>query len=81
MTQHYSVVVEHELNGTFSAWVAGVPRPMKRLLTAFALLVVAAPGLRAENATTTGKFVVEPPTLICLGFEWRLHFLFTSDLM
>ncbi len=25
MIQHYSVVVERELNGTFSAWVAGLP--------------------------------------------------------
>ena len=45
---------------------------MKRLMAACALLVVTAPGLRAENATTPGKFVVEPPTLICLGFEWDI---------
>jgi predicted RNase H-like HicB family nuclease len=25
MTQHYPVVVEREANGTFSAWVAGLP--------------------------------------------------------
>jgi predicted RNase H-like HicB family nuclease len=25
MTQHYSIVVEREANGTFSAWVAGLP--------------------------------------------------------
>jgi predicted RNase H-like HicB family nuclease len=25
VTQHYSVVVERESNGTFSAWVAGLP--------------------------------------------------------
>ncbi|MEO6222597.1 MAG: type II toxin-antitoxin system HicB family antitoxin [Vicinamibacterales bacterium] len=25
MTQHYSVVVERDSNGTFSAWVAGLP--------------------------------------------------------
>ena len=25
MTQHYSVVVEREPNGSFSAWVAGLP--------------------------------------------------------
>ena len=25
MTQHFSVVVEQESNGTFSAWVAGLP--------------------------------------------------------
>src|SRR4030095_8784725 len=43
-----------------------------RLLTVFGVLVVTTPGLRAENATTPGKFVVEPPTLICLGFEWDI---------
>jgi len=25
MTQHYSIVVEREMNGSFSAWVAGLP--------------------------------------------------------
>jgi predicted RNase H-like HicB family nuclease len=25
VTQHYSIVVEREFNGTFSAWVAGLP--------------------------------------------------------
>lgn len=25
MTQHYSIVIERESNGTFSAWVAGLP--------------------------------------------------------
>lgn len=25
MTQHYSVVVEREANGSFSAWVPGMP--------------------------------------------------------
>jgi predicted RNase H-like HicB family nuclease len=25
MTQHYPIVVEREANGTFSAWVAGLP--------------------------------------------------------
>lgn len=25
MTQHYSIIVEREPNGTFSAWVAGLP--------------------------------------------------------
>ena len=25
MTMHYPVIVEHESNGTFSAWVAGLP--------------------------------------------------------
>ena len=45
---------------------------MKSLLAMFAFLVMAAPGLRAENAAKAGVFVVEPPTLICLGFEWQI---------
>jgi hypothetical protein len=45
---------------------------MKTSLAAFALLILTTPGLRAENATTAGRFVVEPATLICLGFEWDI---------
>ena len=30
------------------------------------------PGAQTPNAVTAEKFVVEPPTLICLGFEWEL---------
>ena len=60
---------------------------MKRLMAAIALLVLASPELRAENArkagsprrssqpifaAKAGEFVVEPPTLICLGFEWEI---------
>ena len=29
-------------------------------------------GPPAENATSAGELVVEPPTLICLGFEWTI---------
>src|SRR6516162_7828321 len=25
-----------------------------------------------QNATTTGEFAAEPPTLVSLGFEWRI---------
>src|SRR5437870_13200016 len=28
--------------------------------------------LRAENGVRPGQFVIEPPTLICLGFEWEI---------
>ncbi|HUU29742.1 MAG TPA: hypothetical protein VM123_18210 [archaeon] len=27
----------------------------------------------AENAVTPGRFIVEPPTLVCLGFEWYIE--------
>jgi hypothetical protein len=26
-----------------------------------------------SDAATPGELVVEPPTLICLGFEWRIE--------
>ncbi len=39
----------------------------------YALLVAALAGtVRAQDAVTPGELVVEPPTLICLGFEWRV---------
>jgi hypothetical protein len=45
---------------------------VRHLLAVFALLVLTAPALRAENAVTAKQLIVEPPTLICLGFEWDL---------
>ncbi len=39
------------------------------VLTALALPVLAA---RAADGVTAGELVVEPPTLISLGFEWRI---------
>ncbi|MBI4874029.1 MAG: hypothetical protein HY822_05280 [Acidobacteria bacterium] len=41
---------------------------MKRLIPAVLLL----PSLWADNAVRPGPFVVEPSTLICLGFEWEI---------
>ena len=37
-----------------------------------ALLLLSAPILRAADAVSPGRFVVERPTLICLGFEWQI---------
>jgi hypothetical protein len=45
---------------------------MKRLLCTIALVALTAPALRAENAVRPGEFIIEPPTLICLGFEWAI---------
>src|SRR5580765_6330997 len=45
---------------------------MKHLVSAVAVLLLMTPGLKADNATRPGQFVVEPPTLICLGFEWDI---------
>ena len=36
------------------------------------LMFLASPHLRAEDAVRSGRFVVEPSTLICLGFEWEI---------
>lgn len=48
-------------------------RRMATLLTIIWLLSSAVPGLRqAGNAVTAGDFTVEPPTLLCLGFEWQI---------
>jgi hypothetical protein len=35
-----------------------------------ALLSVSA--VHAENGVRPGRFTVEPPTLICLGFDWAI---------
>jgi len=45
---------------------------MTRLFCTLALVALTAPALRAENGVRPGDFVVEPPTLICLGFEWAM---------
>ncbi|MGA8012328.1 MAG: hypothetical protein WB949_07880 [Candidatus Acidiferrales bacterium] len=51
---------------------------MRRHLAALALLLLSAALVPAraiaqpQNATTAGEFVVEPPTLVSLGFEWRI---------
>src|SRR5829696_991093 len=36
-------------------------------------LLLAAVGAAAENSTTAGRFVVEHPTLVNLGFEWEIR--------
>ncbi|HVW38819.1 MAG TPA: hypothetical protein VHB99_16000, partial [Pirellulales bacterium] len=36
-------------------------------------LLLATAGAEAENATHAGKFVVEHPTLLNLGFEWQIR--------
>jgi hypothetical protein len=40
--------------------------------TSLLLLLAAARAVSAADAVTAGKLVVERPTLICLGFEWRI---------
>src|SRR3954471_6700166 len=36
------------------------------------LSLLLASGLHAANAVTAAQFVIEPATLICLGFEWDI---------
>ena len=45
---------------------------MKKAAVTLALLACTAPTVSAENGTRAGRFVVEPPTLVCLGFEWEI---------
>ena len=45
---------------------------MKRPFCTIAVLVLTAPALRAENGVRLGEFIIEPPPLICLGFEWAI---------
>ncbi|MPY90321.1 MAG: hypothetical protein GEU99_20655 [Luteitalea sp.] len=45
---------------------------MKSLTATFLFVLLTTLGLRAENAVRAGALVVEPPTLICLGFEWEI---------
>jgi hypothetical protein len=42
------------------------------LLVFCAVLLVSSPTLRAQNKTVAGAFTVERPTLVSLGFEWRI---------
>src|SRR5262245_51578465 len=45
---------------------------MKRLIAPCLLLVLVSSTARGGTAVQAGKFIVEPPTLICLGFEWEI---------
>ena len=36
-------------------------------------LILAAMGADAEKSTRVGRFVVEQPTLMNLGFEWEIQ--------
>src|SRR5262245_49544114 len=54
-------------------------RPSKRFPIGFAIVHLAvalcffSPPLLAQNATTAGRFHVEYPTLLNLGFEWAIE--------
>ena len=42
------------------------------MIVAFAFALLLTLGQPATNAVHAGPFIVEPPTLICLGFEWEI---------
>ena len=44
---------------------------MKAFLIVLALIAVSS-SVRATDAVGAGQFVIEPATLICLGFEWDI---------
>jgi hypothetical protein len=51
---------------------------MFKLIASFAVLLSAAPIIATRSsppmlAVKAGAFIVEPPTLICLGFEWEIE--------
>src|SRR5262249_59827751 len=45
---------------------------MHRLLLVILLLPFWAVGLSAADKTTVKEFITEPPTLLSLGFEWKI---------
>jgi hypothetical protein len=45
---------------------------MKHVVSICALAFLTSASMLAENAVQAGKMIVEPPTLICLGFEWEM---------
>lgn len=46
---------------------------MPRLATFFLLLTAVASAQNASNSTSAGRFLVEHPTLLNLGFEWAIE--------
>jgi len=44
-----------------------------KLIISFTLLTLLSPFLAAQETTTAGELIVEPPTLISLGFEWYIE--------
>lgn len=45
---------------------------MRRVLFCCSVTLAWLSRLPGANAVTPGRFVVEPPTLICLEFEWYI---------
>ena len=45
---------------------------MRNVVGACALALLVLCSVHAENAVKPGRFVVNPPTLICLGFQWDI---------
>jgi len=46
---------------------------MNRCIATILMLLIAAIAARAANNTTTGELIVDPPTLMALGFAWTIE--------
>jgi hypothetical protein len=44
---------------------------MKKSALSMCLLLLLSSAAGADDAVTPGELIVEPPTLICLGFQWQ----------
>src|SRR4029079_6570645 len=64
-TRRFATPSNRGLNSALSAFKC--PERSPRMIA-----VLFASMLSAQNATTAQRFVVEPPTLVSLGFEWRV---------
>ena len=90
MTEHYPVVVERESNGTFSAWVAGLPGVYAAADTAAAAKRAIRSALAAhlDTLTALGQDVKPWADLVVLRYDVgartrreRLRFVGTGALM
>jgi len=45
---------------------------MRQILLAVAAIIALTRGAAADNAVKPGDFVIERPTLLSLGFEWKI---------
>ena len=46
---------------------------VRRDVLAFWLLAIVPAVASADDATISGELIVEPPTLVSLGFEWMIE--------
>jgi predicted RNase H-like HicB family nuclease len=71
MTQHYSIVVERESNGTFSAWVAGLPGVYAAADTASAAKrgIRSALAAHLDTLTSLGRTATPQADVVVLRYD------------